>query len=100
MAYTQSEVTTILDNLAYLESIFLNIAPQHPPRQEAVVLSSGVVSLKERLIPWVFVGSNVELGGEGVFFTQSCWFGNSFVVWSNARKRKKKNDLKWFCPGL
>ena len=35
--------------------------------------------------PQLFVGRKVELG-DGVFFTQSC----CFVVWSSARKRKKK----------
>ena len=53
----------MLDNLAYLENIFLNIVAQHPLPPAPSPGGSGVVSLKERLIPWVFVGSNVELGG-------------------------------------
>ena len=55
--------------IVYLDSIFLNIVAipvlPSPPSPESNV----VVYSKESLIPWAFVGSNIELG-EGVFFAQ------------------------------
>ena len=88
------KVATILGNLAYLKNIFLNIAPQHPHPPEAVVLC-----LKERLIPWVFVGSNVELGGKGSSLRKAADL-EIVLLCEVAGVNGKKNDLKLFCPGL
>ena len=59
VAYTQSHYN--LGQSCILEEHFPKHRPTTPPPPgEAVVLC-----LKERLIPWVSVGSNVELGGKG-----------------------------------
>ena len=88
------KVATILGNLAYLKNIFLNIAPQHPHPPEAVVLC-----LKGRLIPWVFVGSNVELGGRGLLYAKAADLEIVLLCEVARVNEKKKNDLKLFCPG-
>ena len=69
---------TKLDKITYLESIFLDILavailPSPSPWKQCCCV------FKRKPDPWAFVGSNFELG-EGVFFMQSHWFGNSFVV--------------------
>ena len=60
---------TKLDKITYMESIFLDILavailPSPSPWKRCCCV------FKRKPDPWVFVGSNFELG-KGVFFTQS-----------------------------
>ena len=82
--------TKTVKKIVYLGNIFLNIVavpvlPSPPSPESNVVVYSqekidhSLLVFERKPDPWAFVGSNIELG-EGDFFPQRRYFGNSFVA--------------------